>query len=177
MQCNSNIVTCLRNDWGIFPTVTSSNTYTLSEKLYPINGIDYDKDTSSYYVHIQSSSEYNWWMVDYKKIVYINKFRIWSHSVCYWVNEWTIEGSLNNITWNSINSSKSYPDNNNITTDAIHVLRYAQITGRAGSECDKRSILAFLRIYFYGAIPPNGQTCLHRSYVHLSFLHFCIFMK
>ena len=164
MKCATDVVSCLR-EINIEPICIISGTVGQIHK--PSNGIDYDL-SYDYYVHSNAPDIKNWWQIDFQKTVYINKYKLISLATCNYVKEWLINVSTNGIDWETVDQKNNgFSDNSTISLDNIAVARYVRVVG-SSPNCETPGILAFKRIYFYGAISASIRTCRHGISFHFT---------
>ena len=154
MPCSTDIITCLRDN-DIEPYTTASH-LSGDIKKRPYSVFQYDLDPEEYYLHTNTEIN-NWWKADLQRIVYINAYKLTAKKMCHWVSEWNFSISMDDKNWIIVDSKHSYPDNEVIQFDNVYVARYLNITGSA-AECDSK-LLAFQRLYLYGAISLDTFTC------------------
>ena len=158
MSCSSdekNIVTCLREK-GIEPYSNASHiNYDITKRPYTV--FDYESDPGVYYLHTSDKKGRQWWIADLKRIVYINAYKITAMPKCQWISEWNFSVSLNKKDWKIIHTYNNYPTNETINFSIVYVAKYVNITGYAAA-C-QNDLLAFQRLYLYGAISFGLNTC------------------
>ena len=168
MLCKTHLVDCLRRK-GVKPVASSKCCGT---NAYTQNGIDYtdnNRFVSSYDVGDQ------WWMIDFKRDVYVSSYIIKIASVvCNFVNIWDITLSKDGSQWtNPVSSNKGYPSEDPYFIHYMQYVRYFRINGNSTNGCtNNQNALAFLYIKVFGSYRMSSLRCNNRN--RLGSLNFCL---
>ena len=166
LRCTkSNIIDCLRSI-GIEPS-TSTNEIYPDPKRYPENVIDYNIDIDDAYFQALTDSPRQWWLIDFKRIVFLHSYTLIANSGCNFVTEWQLDVSFDKKKWEKIhNHSNSFSTNQEIQFQDFYEIRYARLTGSTplcNGEDKLPRLFAFQKIYFYGSVALYLPTCKTHS--------------
>lgn len=151
-----NIVDCLRSK-GIEPEASASSEYD-SNQLAKF-ALVYNSDKQ---FHTLFSTTPQWWMVDFKRTVSINRYLIQTQNWCFFMYSWNASVSMNNKTWTKVDSQTGYPLGKTFPLSKVYNARYFKVEGST-PQCERdRSSFAFTFIKFFVfpvACHPNPHTC------------------
>ena len=112
------------------------------------NGLIYAKEP----IFHSNNEEGQWWKVNFIKHVNVNGYQLMSGYKEGWIFNWTIQVSLNNRDWESVDKqSGEYPMGNIYILNKTYKCKYLQIIGNY-QPIFKDYRLAFNWIEFYGYI-------------------------
>ena len=146
-DCQTHIVECLRNN-NIYPTASSSSVY--DQRYLASNALEYS--TSNQFTSLYGSIG-EWWIVDFKTIVNIDKYSIKTSSGSGWIYNWDSEISNDNITWTKVHEGR-----NTICSDQLFELdssfscKYFKIIGIGQTTGEYLPGLAFFYVKCFGSI-------------------------
>ena len=160
MSCSTHIVECLREK-HIEPFAFSNSERETRKAIYALN---YTKENNFCSINEEKAQ---WWIVDFKRIVAINRYQFCSESSTNWLSGWTFSISLNNKTWILVDSPVyQYPGDKVFNLDNTVNARFVKINGGSPMctvENHDRTVLAFYYIKFFGSLFPiptkNNRTC------------------
>ena len=145
-NCSTHLVECLRSV-KIKPVATASSSSNDAK-----NALIYS--TQNWYFTGAVSTQ-QWWKVDFKAVVSINQYQIFTYSGCHYITSWTIETSLDNVVWNETDSVSrtSYHENEIFTFEKPVNARYFKINGRNDDpNCTCPKCFVFWYVKFFGIL-------------------------
>ena len=147
MTCTTSIVECLRNK-GVYPTAEAATQYSSSQGA----SIALTYDTSNNY-NSNTQSVPQWWKVDLKQTVNIEKYQIRTPSSgCKWVTNWTASVSLNDISYSKVDAQQGYPVEKIFSLKKPMNARFFKIDGN--SPLCKSPGMAFYYVKLFGSLKP-----------------------
>ena len=155
--CDKNIIDCLR-DRGVNPTAIESELgYQGSVASPASNAINYS--TTANYESGTSAGQ--WWMIDFKQIVNIDTYQIFTYPGmeinCDWIIKWKVLASLRNSKWRVIDEpAEGHPNGANYTLKQSVNARYLKIENVNPNSCLNKMVFRYIN--FYGALNPM-QLC------------------
>ena len=169
MTC-SHIVECLRNS-GTEPDAFAGSVFKAN---YPSNALEYD--TNSHFETLSGNKE-QWWSVDFKRNVFVNKYQIYSDastSSNWWLYNWTISVSNDNETWVLIHGpNQNSAAEKNYALGRVLNTRYLRLDGTTQNP----SLYTYFKIYyikFFGSISNLARranlTCKRKNSMKLELL-------
>ena len=173
MTCNTNIIDCLKGK-GVNPIA-----YAKSESgVYKASvAIDYESTVPVY--HSLQQNEPQWWYVDLKQTISIDKYQINTGTGCAYLKEWNASVSTNNRTWTRVDAQESYPQNKIIALLNPVNARFFKIDGKNSDCSGSPNYIAFKYIKFYGSLSPihnKKEGCSCRKEMKLNYLYFVSFL-
>ena len=158
--CNKSIIECLR-EIGVDPIATSSTIR--GDSYVAEKAIDYT--TQEWFQNSYSSTQSEYWMIDFKRIVSLGSYSISTQAdTCHWIRKWQALTSIDNINWKVIDTPpEAYPIGGNRIFKSPIRARYFKIESLNG-DCGYQ--FAFRYIFFYGSISqklPNLITCISKK--------------
>ena len=166
--CATHLVECL-NKINVFPeTYEKSHYFDYSDST---QGIKYTT-TSSF--HSKFDVPGQWWMVDMKYPVSIQKYRLKTNLHCNDVKNHSFLISSDNLTFKEVYSYKGFPGDQIFTLRRTYIARFVKIEGNT-PDCTNEvynyeNILAFNYLELFGFIGQQQLTC-KRIYSGLRMQH------
>ena len=157
---NVDIITYLREQLFIEPIPTSnslSDEYSFYSVESPIN---YSLSTDIYFHSEFNPSTTQWWKVNLLKIMYISSYKLLALDHCNWVNQWTIEFSLDDNNWNKVHEHNGFSENKKYSLKVAQPAQYVKISGSTNG-CKIPKALAFQKIYLFGNVLKTLKSCHH----------------
>ena len=170
MKCSSHLAKCLESK-GVIVTASASSA---ESGRGPSNALIYN--TANDYCSLTQGKK-QWWMIDFKRIIYLEKYEIASYSADNWIAGWNLLTSVDNSAWSTVDSPPNqWPNGKDFKLAKGSYCRYVRIDGYAPYAAGDKTVLAFYYAKFYGSIISGivPKTCLPKRVNALGLIKFII---